>query len=81
MVGSKETMHKQIEDLEEKIHHLRVSRRVLMNLLEKMEQERKHELERLEKANRKLKKSNSQYAKDLIYKNRRIIELEGKIPK
>ncbi|WP_366921762.1 translation initiation factor 2 [Metallumcola ferriviriculae] len=69
-------LSRKIEELEEKIHHLRVSRRVLMNLLEKVERERKQDLERLEKENRKLQQANSKYAKDLISKNRKLIELE-----
>ncbi len=78
---TREMLKKRIEDLEEKVQHLRVSRRVLINLLEKVERERRQEMEKLEKVNRRLQKSNSKYAKDIISKNRRIMELERKLPR
>ncbi|MBO8167674.1 MAG: translation initiation factor 2 [Thermoanaerobacteraceae bacterium] len=78
---SKEALKKRISILEEKVEHLRVSRRVLMNLIEKLEKEKKQEFERLERINRKLQQSNSRYAKDLILKNKKIVELEEQVKK
>ncbi|MCR6545929.1 translation initiation factor 2 [Dehalobacterium formicoaceticum] len=70
-------MKKRIEELEERIEHLRVSRRVLMNLVEKLEKERSNVLTKLEKENRKLQRSNALYAQNILSKNRRIMELEA----
>lgn len=70
-------MKKRIEELEERIEHLRVSRRVLMNLVEKLEKERSNVLTKLEKENRKLQRSNALYAQNILLKNRRIMELEA----
>lgn len=42
-----------VYNLEDKIKHLRVSRRVLMNLVEKIENEKKELLEELAKETRK----------------------------
>ncbi|MGI6678897.1 MAG: translation initiation factor 2 [Dehalobacterium sp.] len=70
-------MKNRIEELEERIEHLRISRRVLMNLVEKLEKERNNVLTKLEKENRKLQRSNALYAKNILLKNRRIMELEA----
>lgn len=42
-------LKERIEELEEKVEKLRFSRRVLMNMLERLEQEHSHCLLRLEK--------------------------------
>jgi len=76
---SKDYLINRIKELEEQVEHLRVSRRVLMNLIEKIESEKRLLLTRLEKENKKLQKSNSKYAQWLWNKNRKIIELESKI--
>ncbi len=78
-----------IQELEEKIEQLRLSRRVLMNLIEKIEKDKlgflKTEkdklgfLKRLEKENRKLQLNNYRYARWLLRKNRQIVELESKL--
>ena len=65
-----------IRQLEENIANLRMSRRILMNLLEQVQYSRKEELERLEKEKRRLRKISSNYAGQLWEKNRRIRELE-----
>lgn len=69
-------LKQRIQELEEKVERLRFSRRVLMNLLERLEHEHRDGLLRLEKQNLKLKNNNYRYATDLLYKNKRIIELE-----
>lgn len=58
---------------------LRLSRRVLMNLIEKIERDRAGTLYRLEKENKKLHKDNCHYAKKLLSKNRQIVELQSKL--
>lgn len=72
-------MKNRIEELEERIEHLRVSRRVLMNLVEKLENEKNSLLSKMEKENRKLQRNNALYAQSIILKNRRILELEAAI--
>ena len=68
-----------VQELEEKVEQLRLSRRVLMNLIEKIEKEKEVFLGRLEKENRKLHQNNYRYAKWLLFKNRQIVELELKL--
>ena len=68
-----------IQELEEKIDHLRFSRRVLMNLIERIEREKGGSLARLEKENKRLQQSNSKFAKSLLKKNLEIMELESKL--
>jgi hypothetical protein len=66
-------------ELEEKVEQLRLSRRVLMNLIEKIEKDRSGFLTRLERENRKLQQNNYRYAQRLLHKNRQIVELESKL--
>jgi hypothetical protein len=72
-------MEKRIQELENKLLQLRLSRRVLMLLLEKLDRERTIFSERLEKENRRLLRTNHQYAQSLLQKNRQIFELESKL--
>ncbi len=57
---------RRIEDLEEKIQQLRISRRVLMNLIESMEKEKNIAITFLTSENKKLKSTNVKYAKRLL---------------
>jgi predicted RNase H-like nuclease (RuvC/YqgF family) len=72
-------LRRRIQELEEKIEQLRLSRRVLMNLIEKIEKDKLGFLRRLEKENRKLQLNNYRYAQWLLRKNRQIVELESKL--
>lgn len=72
-------MKDRIEELELRVEHLRVSRRVLMNLVEKLEKDKNLMLMKLEKENRKLQRNNALYAQSLLLKNRRIVELESEM--
>ncbi|MHB8156294.1 MAG: translation initiation factor 2 [Desulfocucumaceae bacterium] len=72
-------MRKRLKELEEKVDQLRLSRRVLMNLIEKLEKEKSRFLNRLEKENKKLHLANYRYARSLLCKNRQIVELESKL--
>jgi len=74
-----EFLRDRVLELEEKIEQLRLSRRVLMNLIEKIEKDRTGFLTRLEKENRKLQQNNYRYAQRLLRKNRQIVELELKL--
>ena len=79
MSSDYQIMKNRIEELEERIEHLRVSRRVLMNLVEKLEKEKNTLLTKLEKENRKLQRNNALYAQSILLKNRRIMELEAEM--
>ncbi len=72
-------LRERIQELEERIEQLRLSRRVLMNLIEKIEKDKLGFLSRLEKENRKLQLNNYRYAQWLLNKNRQIVELESKL--
>lgn len=68
-----------VNELEEKVEQLRLSRRVLMNLIEKIEREKNELLAKLERENKKLHLNNYRYAQRLLTKNRIIMELESKL--
>lgn len=68
-----------IRELEEKVEQLRLSRRVLMNLVEKLEKEKTSILARLERENRRLHRDNNKYARCLLKKNSEIVELQSKL--
>ena len=72
-------LQKRVRELEEKVEQLRLSRKVLMNLIEKMEKEKTSFSSRMEKENKKLLHTNYRYARWLLYKNRQIVELESKL--
>lgn len=74
-----EELRNHILELEEKIAALRVSRRVLMNLLDNLEKEKQLQLIMLEHQNEKLHKSNCHYAQRIMVQNSRIAKLEEKI--
>lgn len=74
-----ERLIQRIAELEEKVEHLRFSRRVLMNLLERIEKERAGSLNKLELENKKLQSNNLRFAKRLITKNRQIVLLEEEL--
>ncbi len=67
-----------VEELEEKVEQLRLSRRVLLNLVEELEKERICSLARLEKENKRLHLTNNRYARSLVKKNIQIVEMESK---
>ncbi|MBO8137463.1 MAG: translation initiation factor 2 [Desulfotomaculum sp.] len=72
-------LQNRVQELEGKVEQLRLSRRVLMNLIEKIEREKNELLSKLERENRKLHQSNYRYAKWLLNKNKKIVELESKL--
>ena len=67
-----------IGELEQRVEHLRVSRRVLMNLLEKVEREKVALVYHLEKENVRLQRDNKRFAKWIFSKNKEIVELQEK---
>ena len=72
-------LRSRVGELEQRVEHLRVSRRVLMNLLEKVEREKVALVHRLEKENVRLQRDNKRFAKWIFSKNKEIIELQEKI--
>ncbi|HBV87993.1 translation initiation factor 2 [Desulfosporosinus sp.] len=68
-----------VGELEQRVEHLRVSRRVLMNLLEKVEREKVALVRSLEKENVRLQRDNKRFAKWIFSKNREIVELQDKM--
>ncbi|MDW7676008.1 MAG: translation initiation factor 2 [Bacillota bacterium] len=67
-----------MDELEARVHNLRVSRQVLLGLVEKLQREKLELLDKLELENKKLKKDNIQYAKRILEKNRQIFNLTKK---
>lgn len=65
-----------VGELEQRVEHLRVSRRVLMNLLEKVEREKVALVHHLEKENVRLQRDNKRFAKWIFSKNKEIVELK-----
>lgn len=68
-----------VGELEQRVEHLRVSRRVLMNLLEKVEREKVFLVRKLEKENMRLHRDNTRFAKWIFSKNREIIKLQEEV--
>ena len=68
-----------VGELEQRVEHLRVSRRVLMNLLEKVEREKVALVHRLEKENVRLQRDNKRFANWIFSKNRELVELQVKM--
>lgn len=77
--GDVRYLRQRVQELEEKVEQLRLSRRVLMNLVEKIEKEKSTFLARMEKENRKLHIDNYRYARWLLLKNQKIVELESRL--
>lgn len=69
-------LNNRVRELEDKVDALRISRRVLMNLIDTLEKEKKEQVQKLQSLNEKLQKNNCKYAKALMYRNMRINELE-----
>lgn len=70
-----------IRELEDKVEALRISRRVLMNLIDTLENEKKETLSHLLNKNEKLQKNNYRYAKAIMCQNLKITKLEQQIKK
>lgn len=66
-----------IRELQTNISSLRMSRRILMSLLESVQNEHKKDQKKLLEENKKLKRSNHNFAGLLWEKNKRIRELEN----
>ena len=71
-------LYQRIEALEERLEQLRLSRKVLLRILEQTEEDKKNQLCRLERENIKLQKQNCYFAKSLMAKNNEIMNLSAK---
>ncbi len=74
--GLIEELRTNIQELENKVEALRISRRVLMNLIDTLEKEKREQVVQLENQNERLQKSNCRYAKSIMSRNAKINELE-----
>lgn len=70
-------LRNRVKELEKQIDHLRISRRVLMNLIEKIEREKRTALSQLEKENKRLQINNLRYAQWLMKNNSRLVEMQS----
>ncbi|MCX7779358.1 MAG: translation initiation factor 2 [Negativicutes bacterium] len=74
-----EELRARIRELENKVEALRISRRVLMNLIDSIEREKREKVSRLEHLNERLQKNNCRYARTIMYRNIQILQLEEKL--
>ena len=65
-----------IRRLQDYVASLRMSRRILMSLLEQVQEERNEEVGRLQRENLSLRKRSNAYATKLWEQNCRLLELE-----
>ncbi|HHX94263.1 MAG TPA: translation initiation factor 2 [Clostridia bacterium] len=72
-VYSESLKEERIDKLKKEIENLRVSRRILMYLVERLEKEK----QQLELENKKLQKNNYRYAQTIVQKNIEIVELKA----
>ena len=68
-------LRERIAALEIQLESFRLSRRVLMNLIEKVEREKNLNIALLEKENKRLQQNNKRYARSLMKNNMRFNEL------
>lgn len=74
-----EDLRVRVRELEDKVEALRISRRVLMNLIDTLENEKRDRLAKLTTQNEKLQQNNCRYARAIMYRNIRITELEEQL--
>lgn len=74
-----EELKARIRELEDKVEALRISRRVLMNLIDSIEREKRERIVRLENLNERLQKNNCRYAKTIMCRNLEIVKLEEQL--
>ncbi len=65
-----------VRQLEERVQGLRVSRRILMNLINAQERERRARIHHLEQENERLQQRTTRYARAVLERNIRILRLE-----
>lgn len=79
MIDREGELETRLLQLEAKLQSVRLSRRVLMNLLGSLERTRREEIARLRAVNRRLRDENRRYAVALQDRDRRIYNLEERL--
>lgn len=74
-----EELRDRIRQLEDKLEALRISRRVLMNLIEDREKEKCEQLAAMSSQIEHLQRSNCRYARAIMLRDIRISQLEAKL--
>ena len=74
-----EDLRLRVRDLEAKVENLRLSRRVLMNILEASERGKRLETEKLERINDRLRREIRRYAQRLMEQYQRILALQEQL--
>lgn len=74
-------LYRRIQQLEDRLEQLRISRRVLLYLVEKSESDKWDLVDRLRREKEKLQLKNRRYARALWHKNKEILLLESKLAK
>jgi hypothetical protein len=68
-----------VRELEDKVEALRISRRVLMNLIDSVEKDKKEHVAQLTTRNEQLQRNICRYARVIMCRNVRITELEDQL--
>jgi seryl-tRNA synthetase len=72
-------LYRRIQELESKVEQLRVSRRVLLRLIEKSEAEKWEMVNRLRQEKEKLQLRNRRYARAIWEKNKELAMITNKL--
>lgn len=72
------TLYQRIQELENRVEQLRISRRVLMRLVEKSENEKWELVNRLRQEKERLQARNRRYARVIWQKNKELVFLNCK---
>lgn len=72
-------LERRIKELEDKVFQLRLSRRILMYLLEEANREREASIRVLKRENERLRLANYRYARMLVNKNQQIVNLQSRL--
>ncbi|MDN5325766.1 MAG: hypothetical protein PWP41_462 [Moorella sp. (in: firmicutes)] len=76
---SQVALYQRIQELENRVEQLRISRRVLMRLVEKSENEKWELVNRLRQEKEQLQARNRRYARVIWQKNRELVFLNCKL--
>ncbi|APC08226.1 translation initiation factor 2 [Neomoorella thermoacetica] len=76
---SQVALYQRIQELENRVEQLRISRRVLMRLVEKSENEKWELVNRLRQEKEQLRARNRHYARVIWQKNRELVFLNCKL--
>lgn len=76
---SQVALYQRIQELENRVEQLRISRRVLMRLVEKSENEKWELVNRLRQEKEQLRARNRRYARVIWQKNRELVFLNCKL--